>query len=416
MPGKAVVIGAGVVGASCAYELSLRGWSVEIIDQAAFASGSSAGNCGYVCPSHVFPLSRPGAIAATLPLALRRNSPFMIRPRLDLSLLTWLAHFASCCRAELVEETSFALNDLSQSSKECYKRIIAAENLSCDWNDIGCLFISQDARHMEHFEKDNQTIQSRFGFCAKRLDARQLAAMEPSLRDDLGGAWFFECDAHVRPDRFMAALQAALVRRGVSVREHCPAIGLEQSGSHASRLLTAQGPIDADAFIFATGAWTPKLASALKVKLPIQPGKGYSITAARPKVCPKFPMIFEQHRVAITPWESGFRVGSTMEFAGYDTSIRAERLKLLIDSSKAYFKEWHDLDVQQTWYGWRPMTPDGRPFIGKAPAHSNVFIAAGHNMIGMSTGPATGRLIAELATGEQPHINPAPFGLTRRTW
>jgi D-amino-acid dehydrogenase len=414
--GKAVVVGAGIVGASTAYELALRGWEVELIDRGGFGAGSSAGNCGYICPSHVFPLAKPGAIAATLPLILQRNSPFMIRPRLDLSLITWLARFASCCRADLVERTSHALNDLSQSSKACYQRIIAAEKLECDWEDIGCLFISHTPEHMDAFEKDNQTIRSRFGFGADRLDGAQLAAMEPTLREDLGGAWYFQCDAHLRPDRFMAALKPVLERRGVRVHEHRAATGLEGDDGKATRLLTESGPIEADAFVFAAGAWTPKLSKALGIRLAIQPGKGYSITAKRPRSCPKYPMIFEEHRVAVTPWASGFRVGSMMEFAGYDESIRPERLGHLTRSSALYFREWDELDVEQSWYGWRPMTPDGRPFVGPTPKHCNVWVAAGHNMIGMSTGPATGRLVAEMMSGEETHIDPRPFDPTRETW
>jgi D-amino-acid dehydrogenase len=124
-------------------------------------------------------------------------------------------------------------------------------------------------------------------------------------------------------------------------------------------------------------------------------------------------MIFEQHRVAVTPFRSGFRVGSTMEFAGYDESIRPERLALLTEGAAFYFKDDLRLGAAEPWFGWRPMTPDGRPFIGYAPARKNVMVAAGHNMIGMSTGPGTGRLVSEMMSDGRPNFDPSPFAVDR---
>lgn len=412
-PGRVVVVGGGVVGGSCAYYLAKAGWAVELVDRGGFGAACSHGNCGYVCPSHVFPLAKPGAIASTLPLMLRRNSPFMVRPRLDLHMLAWFARFASCCREDLVRETSVALNELLWSSKRCYESIIAEEGIDCDWTDGGCLFISMDEEHLEHFEPINAEIRARFGFGAERWDGRMLTSREPTLRDGLAGAWYFACDAHVRADKFMRGLGSALRRLGVTIHEGREATGLVGENGRGRTLETTTGPISADAFVFATGAWTPLLARSLGTRLPIQPGKGYSFTTRRPRACPTYPMIFEQHRVAVTPFREGFRVGSTMEFAGYDESIRPERLALLRDSAKLYFREWTDEPMEETWFGWRPMTPDGRPFIGFTEHRGNVLVAAGHNMIGMSTGPGTGRLVAELLSDDEPHINPAPFRLDR---
>jgi D-amino-acid dehydrogenase len=418
--GRVVVVGAGVVGASCAYELSRRGWEVELLDRAEVGGACSKANCGYVCPSHVFPLAKPGAIASTLPLIFKRNSPFAIRPRLDFAMLAWFAKFSKNCRADLVEQTSYALHDLLISSKASYERVIRDESIDAEWEDKGCLFISMHESHADHFHASNEVIKQRFGYCGERLTGKQLAAMEPTLRDDLGGAWFFRCDSHVRSDKFMAGLHETLRRRGVVIREHCEVSGLRSANGKAdkaSTLDTNQGPITADEFIVATGAWTPKLSASLGIKLPIQPGKGYSLTSQRPPEgkCPTYPMIFEEHRVAITPFRTGFRVGSTMEFAGYDESIRDQRLQLLRDGCSLYLKEWKQPITEDRWFGWRPMTPDGKPFIDRSPKWSNVIVAAGHNMIGMSTGPGTGQLVAEIMSGEKPHFDPAPFRINRPT-
>jgi D-amino-acid dehydrogenase len=151
----------------------------------------------------------------------------------------------------------------------------------------------------------------------------------------------------------------------------------------------------------------------LQCPLPIQPGKGYSLTLPRPTLCPRSPMIFEEHRVAISPMQSGFRVGSTMEFAGYDTSLNADRLRMLRESADLYLKEPLTRPAFEEWWGWRPMTPDGLPFIGRTPAFDNVYLAAGHGMLGVSMAPATGKLVVELLSGQSSHLDPAPYAVLR---
>jgi D-amino-acid dehydrogenase len=152
----------------------------------------------------------------------------------------------------------------------------------------------------------------------------------------------------------------------------------------------------------------------LHSRIPIQPGKGYSMTMARPAKCPRFPMIFEEHRVAITPLTSTYRIGSTMEFAGYDTRLNPARLNLLRDTATMYLHEPLAEPVIESWYGWRPMTPDSLPLVGRAPAFDNVYVAAGHGMLGVSMSPATGKLIAELVSGDTPHVDPAPYAVDRK--
>lgn len=125
------------------------------------------------------------------------------------------------------------------------------------------------------------------------------------------------------------------------------------------------------------------------------------------------PVIFPEKKVAVTPFQSGYRLGSTMEFAGYDTTLNRGRLEMLKVGAALFLQEPYCDPVEEEWFGWRPMTPDGRPFVDHAPHLSNVWIAAGHNMLGLSMGPATGKLIAELVTGQPPHIDPDPYRLRR---
>ncbi len=176
---------------------------------------------------------------------------------------------------------------------------------------------------------------------------------------------------------------------------------------------TAKGEFEADAFVVATGALTPRLEGLLGCKIPIQPGKGYSVTMPRPSVCPRIPLIFPETRVAVTPFETGYRLGSTMEFAGYDDSIRPERIQLLKDGAAPYLREPYGEVVEQEWFGWRPMTYDSVPILDRSRRHENVWVAAGHNMLGMSMAPASGKLVAEMMTGQAPHLDTAPYRLSR---
>jgi D-amino-acid dehydrogenase len=169
----------------------------------------------------------------------------------------------------------------------------------------------------------------------------------------------------------------------------------------------------ADAFVVATGAWTPLMNEELGCRVPIQPGKGYSMTMKRPNICPGIPLIFPETKVAVTPWGSGYRLGSMMEFAGYDESLREERLALLKRGAEGFLREPWTEEVEEKWFGWRPMTVDGVPIIDLAPAMKNVVIAAGHNMIGMSTGPGTGRLVGEMMSGGTTFIDRRPYSLAR---
>jgi D-amino-acid dehydrogenase len=207
-----------------------------------------------------------------------------------------------------------------------------------------------------------------------------------------------------------------LEQRGVVVHEHRPFQqfifrGDRPIGAHTGS--TGREPIWADQFVIASGAWAPLLHRELGLRLPIQPGKGYSMTMARPKICPQIPLMFPEYRVAVTPMQTGYRLGSIMEFAGYDDSLKPERLELLRHGAEPFLKEPYCDPVIEEWTGWRPMTYDSLPIIDRLPNAGNVFLAAGHNMLGLSMAPATGKLVAELIAGDTPHIDPTPYSVRR---
>lgn len=413
MSNRVVVIGGGVVGACCAYYLAKSGRAVTVVDRAKFGAGCSHANCGYVCPSHVLPFATPGAVWATMKTLFRRNSPLKVRPRTMLANLGWFLGFVRKCNARDMMAAGRAIQALTASSRALFDELLAAERIECEWETKGLLFVYQTAKEFEHYGYTNDFLTREFNAPAKRFDGAELAALEPALKPGMAGGYLYESDAHLRPDRLMSELKRVLVSLGVEIRENRAVSGFAKANGTASAVRTSAGDIAADAFVVATGAWAPQLNAELGCRVPIQPGKGYSLTMPRPALCPTYPLIFEEHRVAVTPFASGYRLGSTMEFAGYDESLNRSRLSLLTDAAKLYLRDPLAEPVQEEWWGWRPMTYDSLPIIDRAPSASNVLIAAGHNMLGLTMAPGTGKLVTELLTGGKPHIDATPYGLKR---
>jgi D-amino-acid dehydrogenase len=412
---RAVVIGGGVIGTACAYFLSRSGWQVSVIERGEFGAGASAGNCGLVCPSHVLPLAEPGAVGRTMKALFQKNSPFVIRPRLNPSLWSWLLSFALRCNTRDMMEAARGIQALLESSMALYHRLVEDEALDCEWETRGLLFVYRSQAQMDAYAEVDRLLHDAFHCPAKRFDGDSVAALEPALRTGLAGGWYYHDDAHLRPDKLMRSWRGVLEASGVTIREHCAFEGFRPATGRAEALATDQGEIPAEAFVVATGALTPLLNRHLGCRVPIQPGKGYSLTMPRPAVCPTIPIIFPETRVVATPFRSGYRLGSTMEFAGYDTSINPKRLQLLKDGARPYLREPYCDPIEAEWYGWRPMTYDSLPVIDRSPTLENVVIAAGHNMLGLSMAPATGKLVAEILGDEQPHVDPTPYRVSRFT-
>jgi D-amino-acid dehydrogenase len=343
----------------------------------------------------------------------RKDSPVRLRPSVVLRNPSWFLAFARRCQTAPMMAAGAALHALLGSSRSLYEQIIGQEHIDCDWQTRGLLFVFRSARAMDHYAEADHLLASRFATPARRLSGADLADFEPALRPGLAGAWLYERDAHLRPDRLMAGLRATLSALGVAIHEHRPATGFVRAGGRATAVQTPAGDLPADEFVIATGAWAPTLQKSLGLRVPIQPGKGYSMTFPAQAGAPTTPMIFEEDRVAVTPFADGLRLGSMMEFAGRDTSLDPRRLALLTSTANRYFRAPVTSEPTERWYGWRPMTPDGLPLIGPVPGLPNVLLAAGHNMLGVSLAPSTGKLIAELATGSPPHVDPSPYSPAR---
>jgi len=410
---QVLIIGGGVIGAACAYYLAKSGRQVTIVEAGEFGKQCSHANCGLVCPSHALPLTEPGAVGKTIRSLFQQNAPFRIKPRWDPKLWVWFWKFARRCKKHHMLAAAKPRAELLFTSLSLYRLLMETELTDCEWETRGSLYVYQNEESFAKYAKTDQLLKEHFNLAAQRVDSAALEDMEPSLRPGLAGAWYYEVDAHLRPDRLMQAWRCVLTELGVTLVENQQVEGFVRQQGRAVAVKTSAGDIAADVFVVATGAWTPWLNKQLGCKIPIQPGKGYSMTMPRPEKCPTRPLLFPEHKVAVTPMQSGYRLGSTMEFAGYDTRIDPRRLQALRDGAEVYLQQPVCEPVQEEWYGWRPMTYDGLPVIDRTPAMENVLVAAGHNMLGVSMAPATGKIVTAMITGATPGIDPAPFSLRR---
>ncbi|MEM9410830.1 MAG: FAD-dependent oxidoreductase [Planctomycetota bacterium] len=411
-----VVIGGGVIGAMAAWYLSKSGRKVTIVDRDSYGAACSHGNCGYISPSHVLPLSRPGAIGKTLKTMLKPNSPFAIKPRMSLAMMSWFFNFMKKCNEPDMLASGVARNALLQSSKKLYQQLVKEEKIDCEWQEAGLLLVYKEEKELDAFRETNDLIVQHFGqeLNAIPYDADKLLEVEPALKPDVAaGAWFYPGDCHIRPDKLLSGIRSRLESDKVSFVDSFSVEFFVNESGQAVAISDGQQSIEADSFVVATGAMTPFLNQHLGCNIPIQPGKGYSLTMPTPEFMPQIPIIFEDSHVAITPMKTKYRIGSTMEFVGYDTTIRPKRLRLLREAAVHFLKDPMCDPIEEKWFGWRPMTYDGMPIIDRSPAIGNVWIAAGHNMTGLSMATATGKLVSELLLGEDPHIDAKPFSVSR---
>ena len=411
-----LVVGGGVVGLACGLALLESGRSVRVLEAGTVGCGSSHGNCGTLTPSHALPLAAPGTIGRALRWMLMPDAPLYLKPRIDPALWSWLLRFASRCNARDWMRAGAAKAALLQASRTAFPDWLARHGIDCEFETLGTDHVFRDADALESFRHELSAL-AELGIASEVIDGAAYLRDEPALRDGVVGVVRFPGDASLRPDRYVDGMARALRAAGGEIVEHC-----EMRGAIADddgwRIATAQGEHHGRDVVLATGAWSPRLAQLLSPALPLlgramQPGKGYSITYDRPSQAPRRPLVLHERSVCVTTWGSGYRLGSTMEFSGYDSSLNRRRLDALEHGAREYLHEGVGPAKREEWYGWRPMTVDDLPVLGPVPGRQGLWLATGHGMLGVSMSTGSARLIADLVTGRTPFLDPAPYRLER---
>lgn len=384
-----------------------RGFRVTIVDRSSPADeGCSFGNAGYVCPSHIIPLAAPGMVRTALRMMLNPASPFYVKPRIDRDLFSWSWKFLRSANAAHVERSVPLLRDLNVASRTCYDQFAALPGNDFELKHNGLLMLCKTPQTLEHEVKLADRANAT-GVEARVLDAQQTAELEPATPLDILGSVYFPGDCHITPGKLMACLRARVAEAGATFRWNTELTGLATNGRRITSARVPGGEIPADEFVLCAGSWSPLLARQLGLTLPIQAGKGYSLTLPNPRKLPRIPSILTEARVAVTPMGTSLRFGGTMEIAGINSNISPRRVQQIIRSVPAYFPEFTPQDFAgiAPWCGLRPCSPDGLPYVGRTRACENLTVATGHAMIGISLGGITGKLIGQVLGGETPEID-----------
>ncbi len=402
-----LIIGAGVIGLCTAYYCARHGHRVTVLDrESATHEGCSFGNAGMIVPSHFVPLAAPGMVALGLKWMWNPESPFHIKPRLDWDLFDWAFKFWQASTVARVNRAAPLLRDLSFASRACFEELATLSGTDFGLTQRGLLMLCKTQHGLDEEAKFAQRA-NQLGVPAQVLDAKQAAVHDPAITMDIAGAVLFPKDAHLTPDRFMAALQSQCVAAGVKFLWETEPMCWRPAEKRQLRTVTCVGcdgavNLDADEFVLCGGSWSPLLARQLGLRLPMQAGKGYSLTLPQPPQLPELCSIFTEARLAVTPMGRALRIGGTMEIAGLNEDINPVRVRGIIKSVPKYFPQFKesDFDGVAPWRGLRPCSPDGLPYVGRTAKFANLSLATGHAMMGLSLGPITGRLMAQVLSDE----------------
>ncbi len=414
MAGKAIIIGGGIMGLSAAYYLQQGGWNVTVIDKTDLADSCSFGNLGMIVPSHFVPLAAPGMVSQGIKWMFNSRSPFYVKPSLSLDLISWGLKFIKSATPKHLEDSAIPLRDINLFSKALYEELAATPGFGFAMEKKGILMYYKTEKVGEeevHLAEKAQAM----GLDVEALDKAALQALEPETKINALGAVHYRCDAHLYPNQLIPQLIAHLKAAGVVFKTGHAVEKIVTQGGKIKKVVTAAGEDEGDVVVMAGGSWLPQLTKMAGVSIPLMPGKGYSFTFEHPEQKLNVPAILCEARVAITPMGGRMRYGGTMEIAPVNDKINIKRVEGIVNGVRDFFPGIQ-LQVpaeKDIWYGFRPCTPDGLPYIGFSKKISNLVIAGGHAMSGLSLGPATGKLVEELVNGKPASVALEPFSPER---
>jgi D-amino-acid dehydrogenase len=402
-----VVVGAGVVGLCVAEALLREGLPVVVVERgSATRDGASFGNAGLIVPSHVVPLAAPGVLGQGLRWLLDRESPFYVQPRLDVDLVRWGLAFLRASTAQRVARAAPVLRDLNLASRALHLELAQRLPGASSPVQAGLLVVCLSEAGLRE-EGHGAERAAELGLRVERVSGDEVAARLPGLREGAAGGVHYLDDAHASPRALMAALEQAVGEGGGSIRHGAEAIGFEREGKRVTGVRLRGGEtLPASAVVLAGGVATTRLAQELGVRLPMQAGRGYSVTVRDAPLRLSVPAILAEARVAVTPLPEGLRLGGTMEIAAVDRAVDPRRVRGILRSAERYFPalDADTLAAEPVWSGARPVSPDGLPYLGPLTAVENVVVAAGHAMMGFSLAPVTGRIVADGLLGRTPMV------------
>ncbi len=403
-----VVIGAGAVGLSIARRLARSGAAVVVVDGRGPAGGASFGNAGLITPSHLVPLAAPGMVSLGLKYLLNPNGPFRLTPRFDPALWGWIWRFARHCTDANVRHGLPVLKELLLGGRA----FIEAEMRELGgfaFESKGLVMLAETDKGRAELIHEAE-LSMKHGVSAEVCEGARLSTLD-RLLEGLSGGVYFPQDAHLEPAAYTQALAADLEAHGGRILHR--QVQRLQRQSNGYTLDTDDGPIEADTCVVAAGAWSATLLRPLGHRLPLEAGRGCSLTYEKHPCDLKLPLILHEARVAVTPMAGHLRLAGTMELSGLDERISEGRLRALAGAFTRVLPRASlpPFDAATPWAGLRPCSPDGLPYLGFV--QPRLFVATGHAMLGISLASITGELGAQLIQGKKPVVDLAPLDPSR---
>lgn len=412
--GKVIVAGGGVIGMCTAYYLHAAGHEVTLIEKGDLKQGTSFGNAGYISPSHFIPLASPGIVAKGLQWMLSSSSPFYIKPRLNMDLVRWALTFWKRSGKSTMERNIPHLNNILHLSRELTSAMRNDLGNHFRMEEKGCFMLYKSAITEKH-ELELAKEAAALNIETRIYNAQEIQSMEPELEVNVRGGVLYPIDAHLHPGDLMHTLHESLQKAGITFQLETTITGFEKQGRKVTKVLTDKGDFSGDEVVLATGSWLPATSRDLGIDLLLQAGKGYSMTFNNIEKNLHYPAILVDDRVAMTPMGADLRMGGTMEISGIGSPMLMKRVQSIFKAAKNYYP---GLPVQfpkqeQIWYGLRPLSPDGLPYIGRHSKYDNIVMAGGHAMLGLSLAAATGKLVEEIVGGRETSIDINAFNVER---
>ncbi|MCX6057858.1 MAG: FAD-dependent oxidoreductase [Chloroflexi bacterium] len=408
-----LIIGGGPVGLSCAYYLLRSGRQVTILDAHEIGKGSGSGNAGHIVPSHIIPLAAPGVVTSALKWMLDpAHSPFGMKVSLDPKYISWLLQFVMACNEANVQRAISPLNSLGQLSAKNFAQLITEEKFDCSYQEKGFLNLYKNEEGFHAGQHEAEFMQ-KHGIPINVYDKSKVHEVEPAALSDVIGGIHFTGDAHLNPAVFLKLLSERVRAMGAEMFENTSVTGFESMNGKITKVKTNAGDFESEQVILAAGAFTPLVARDLKLNIPIQPARGYSLTMTANKPMPRQALILGERRIAVSPLGNLLRFTGRLEVGNYSLTPNPVWIQRIENSVREYIVLDEKLDIKETWAGLRPVTPDGMPIIGRSSRCKNFIVATGHAMLGLSLGPGTGQVVAELVNGQTPSFSLSPMRLER---
>ena len=416
MTARVVVVGGGVIGVSCAYYLARAGAEVVLLERTRVGAGASSGNAGTVSAGHP-PLNRPGRVAEAFRQMLDPGSPLYVHPRVDPRLWVWLARFARYCTDEHVAHAMDVMAPLGKDALALFDELVREERIECEYAMDGYYEVCSTVEGLDRARRDAELISAR-GYRPELVSGDELRRREPAFGDHVVGGVHFPEARTLDPSLFLARLAAAAERRGATIRQGAPVTGVVTTGGRCTGVRLEGGElVSGDAVVVATGTYVNRLTRTLGGRLPVQPGKGYHRDIPiGPNGAPRLRVacVLSERSVFCTPMYTFVRLAGTMEFSGENDVLRGARLRQLTEAGRLCFPGLGAARPQSEWCGLRPMSVDGLPIVGPLANVDELTVATGHGMLGLTLGPVTGEMVANLVLGRsEPRLDglsPARFG------